>query len=138
MKTVMTLIIAVTFYSVSPLFAQTGSVSGTAVTGRGVSVIAADTLSRVDSASGARMRVLDFPGGIEAILRDIPSNLRHITGELLLAQGEIENYASVIGLPAAENCIITRYHSVEDSTVSWQAKMFSSDEYEKAAAQYKL
>ncbi len=66
-----------------------------------------------------------------------PANLRHITGELLLALGEFENYASMIELPGAEGCIVTRYHSAQDSTVSWQAKMLSSDEYGKAEAQYR-
>lgn len=79
---------------------------------------------------------MSFPLVIEAVLRDFPNNLRNTTGDLVLAQGEFENYASVVELPGAEQCIITRYHSYRDTTVSWQAKMTGSDDYEKAAHDY--
>ncbi len=39
-----------------------------------------------------------FPEVIDAVLRDFPNNLQHITGDLVLAQGEIENYASTVSL----------------------------------------
>jgi hypothetical protein len=81
-------------------------------------------------------RVLPFPLAIDAILRDFPNKLRNITGELVLAEGEFENYASTVVLPGAENCIITRYHSTKDSTVSWQARMFNNDEFTKASREY--
>jgi hypothetical protein len=82
------------------------------------------------------VRLLEFPVAIDAILRDFPNNLRHITGELVLAQGEIENYVSMITLPDAQHCFVTRYLSREDSTASWQAKMFSGGEYGEAVRKY--
>jgi hypothetical protein len=77
-----------------------------------------------------------FPGAIEAVLHDFPANLQHITGELLLAQGETDCYISMITPPGAESCTITRYHSIRDSTASWQAKMYSGDDFEKASRAY--
>ncbi len=77
-----------------------------------------------------------FSMAIEAVLHDFPSNLRHITGELVLAEGEIENYACTVELPGAEHCVITRYHSASDTTASWQAKMYTSDDFGKASAKY--
>jgi hypothetical protein len=81
-------------------------------------------------------RTIAFPGAIEAVLHDFPNNLRHITGELLLAQGEIDNYVSTIEPPGAESCVITRYHSHSDSTASWQAKMYSGEDFDKASDAY--
>ncbi len=81
-------------------------------------------------------RTVAFPGAIEAVLHDFPNNLRHITGELLLAQGEIDNYVSTIEPPGAESCVITRYHSHSDSTASWQAKMYSGEDFDKASGAY--
>ena len=81
-------------------------------------------------------RVLTFPATINAVLKDLPYNLRNITGELVLAQGEFENYASIVELPGAENCIVTRYHSADDTTASWQAKMYSGDDFSRAASVY--
>lgn len=78
-----------------------------------------------------------FTKAVETILGDFPHNYKHITGELLLAQGEWEQYASTISLPGAQSCIIARYHSVLDTTASWSAQMFSSEEFEQAAAEYK-
>jgi hypothetical protein len=96
----------------------------------------ADPAVRADSLLYARVRVLSFPDAIDAVLGDLPYNLRHLTGALLLAEGEIENYASLVAVPDAENCIVTRYHSVVDTTASWQAKMFSGDDFGLAARRY--
>jgi hypothetical protein len=140
MKAVMTLTMAVVVHLSS--FAQTGPQSGGARAGvltREDSLVLAEAsggMAEADSQLRARVRVLSFPAAIDAILGDFPYNLRHITGELVLAQGEFENYASMVSVPDAQSCIVTRYHSVDDTTASWQAKMFSSDDYDLAARQY--
>jgi hypothetical protein len=82
-------------------------------------------------------QIRSFPDAVQTVLLDFPNNLRHITGELMLAQGESEDYASLVALPGAEHCVITRYHSVHDTTVSWQARMFSTDDFEKAYREYR-
>jgi len=78
-----------------------------------------------------------FTKAVETILGDFPHNYKHITGDLVLAQGEWEHYASTITLPGAISCIVGRYHSVLDTTASWQALMFSSEEFNEAATVYK-
>lgn len=157
MKPIMTLIAAVVAsYSV---FAQTGHPAGGTVvrSANGASrplthedslVLAeagapvkdsiriTDSLARVDSTLHARTRVLTFPATINAVLTDFPHNLRNITGELVLAQGEFENYSSMVVLPGAESCIVTRYHSADDTTASWQAKMITSDNFQEASKAY--
>jgi hypothetical protein len=95
-----------------------------------------DSAARRDSILHARIRVVPFVDAINAVLGDLPNNLRFVTGELLLAEGEVDNYASLVAVPEAENCIVTRYHSVEDTTASWQAKMFSGGDYDAAARKY--
>jgi hypothetical protein len=82
-------------------------------------------------------RTLALPQVIDAVLQDFPNNLRHISGELVMAEGEFENYASVLILPDVQDCIVTRWHSKRDTTASWQAKMFSSDDYDAAEKQYR-
>jgi hypothetical protein len=78
-----------------------------------------------------------FTKAIETILGDFPHNYQHITGELVLAQGELEQYASIVTLPGAIQCVVGRYHSELDTTASWQALMFSKDDFTAAAAEYK-
>jgi hypothetical protein len=146
MKTILTLIMAVVAYSsfaqeeprTDSLVRMTDSLTRADSLMRADSLTHfADSLIRVDSILHTRIRVLDFPIAIDVILRDFPENLRHITGELVLAQGEFENYASLVQLPGAEDCIVTRYHSRRDSTVSWQATMYNDDDFGKAARQYR-
>jgi hypothetical protein len=156
MKPVMTLIMAVVVHSIC--FAQAGPQAGGTVAGGTVagkdassspltredslvlaeSLALPDSLARMDSLLYRDIRVSEFPAAIDAVLRDFRFNLRHITGELLLAQGEFENYASLIAVPDAENCIVTKYHSTEDTTASWQARMFSGGEYAEAVRKYHL
>jgi hypothetical protein len=99
-------------------------------------------LTRDDSAVLAEAvypatRVLELPLVIDAVLQDFPNDLRHISGELVMAQGEFENYASVLALPDARDCIVTRWHSKRDTTASWQARVYTSDDYAAAEKQYR-
>lgn len=85
----------------------------------------------------AQAPVSPFVNAIDSILRDFPQNLRHITGELVLAQGEFENYSSTVQLPGSADCIITRWHSTGDTTASWQAKMYNGDDFNAAEKCYR-
>lgn len=78
-----------------------------------------------------------FVKAIETILGDFPYNYRHITGELVEATGDWHQYASTVTLPGSESCLIGVYHSALDTTASWQALMFRSETFGKAASAYK-
>jgi hypothetical protein len=95
-----------------------------------------DNLRLPDSLLHPTVRILDFHNAIDAILRDFPNNLRHVSGTLELAQGEFENYSSLIMLEGAANCTVTRWHSVDDTTASWQAQLFSGGDFNEASKQY--
>ncbi|HEV9037518.1 MAG TPA: hypothetical protein VGQ51_12880, partial [Puia sp.] len=86
--------------------------------------------------ASAQTSVSPFVTAIDSILRDFPNNLRHITGDLVMAQGEFENYASMVQLPGSADCIITRWHSTGDTTASWQAKMYSGGDFNAAEKCY--
>src|SRR5690349_24699085 len=66
-----------------------------------------------------------FLRAVEIVLADFPYNYNHITGDLVLSQGEFEQYASTVSLPGSLSCLVGRYHSELDSTASWQAVMYS-------------
>ena len=78
-----------------------------------------------------------FIKAVETILGDYPYNYRHITGELVEATGDWHQYASTVTLPGSESCLIGVYHSALDTTASWQALMFRSETFNKAASAYK-
>lgn len=78
-----------------------------------------------------------FVRAVETILGDYPYNYRHITGELVEATGDWHQYASTVTLPGAEFCRIGVYHSELDTTASWQAQVFRSENFRPAADAYK-
>jgi hypothetical protein len=95
------------------------------------------TAARADSILHPTLvRVVPFVDAIDAVLGDVPNNLRYVTGELLLAEGGTDSYVSLVAVPGAKNCIVMRYHSVEDTTASWQAKMFCSGDFGAASRTY--
>ncbi|MBS1566443.1 MAG: hypothetical protein JST39_18815, partial [Bacteroidetes bacterium] len=78
-----------------------------------------------------------FPKAMEAVVHDYPNNYRNICGELVLEQPGTDSYVSLVQLPGASECVVTRYHSVEDTTASWQAKMFHSEDFKEVSQHYK-
>jgi len=78
----------------------------------------------------------DFSRSLQRIFFDFPNNFRNIQGELYVDEAEYEKYISTISLPGVQNCLITHYHSVVDSTSSWQGLAIESEDYEEAAAKY--
>ncbi len=82
-------------------------------------------------------RNTSFSKAFEQILLDYPNNFQNISGDLVLSQGEYEHYASRIALPGAKQCIVGKYHSIEDTTASWQATMPAFESFEEAAKQYR-
>ena len=82
-------------------------------------------------------RPTSFSQSLQSVLEDYPNNFHNISGESIIEQGEVEQYESTVQLPGAEACIIGRYHSVIDTTASFQAIMFRAEEFEEAAKQYR-
>src|SRR5689334_4790381 len=83
------------------------------------------------------IREESFSKVMESVVHDFPNNYRNITGDLLVEQPETDDYASLVLLPGASECVITRYHSMEDTTASWQAKMFRSEDFKEVSQRYK-
>jgi hypothetical protein len=129
MKPFLTLTVAVV--ASSSCLAQTGPLSDSLAAPARI-----DSAARADSILHTWIRVVPFVDAIDAVLGDLPNNLRYVTGELLMADAQTDCYASLVALPDAEKCIVTRYHSVEDTTASWQAKMFSGGDFGLAATKY--
>ena len=83
------------------------------------------------------IREESFSKVMEIVVHDFPNNYRNITGDLLVEQPETDDYASLVLLPGASECVITRYHSMEDTTASWQAKMFRGEDFKEVSQRYK-
>ena len=78
-----------------------------------------------------------FSRAIQTIYFDFANDFRSIQGDLVADEAEYEKYASVVELPGARECVITRFHSIIDTTASWQAIMMVTDEFSEARRVYR-
>lgn len=78
----------------------------------------------------------DFSNTLEKIVLDFRLNFKTIQGDSLDSNGETETYESLVRLPGAKECLIYYFHSVQDTTASWQALMYTGDDYKEALRTY--
>ena len=78
-----------------------------------------------------------FSDSLSVIVQDFKKNFATIQGRQLPSQGEMEVYRSKVSIPGAVHCSIFRFHSVEDTTASWQAILYEGDSHEDAIKIYK-
>ncbi len=78
-----------------------------------------------------------FADALNKIAADFRNNFVNIQGEKLPAETDADTYKSKVCLPDAVGCSITRYHSVEDNSASWQAATYAGDSYNDAVKMYK-
>jgi len=79
-----------------------------------------------------------FNDSLAKIVSDFKYNFKHITGDNVDNQGEVDTYASIVTLPGTTECAVTKYHSVKDTTASWQAVAYHGDDYKEAVKAYKM
>jgi hypothetical protein len=78
-----------------------------------------------------------FADSLNKIVLDFKNNFSTIKGKQLNTEPEAIVFVSKICLPAAKNCIIKKYTSTEDKTASWQALLYSSDNFDETIKMYK-
>ena len=78
-----------------------------------------------------------FNDSLNRIVNAYLNNYRHIQGKIFQEQSDVDIYYSTQSVPGASEALIYRFHSVEDSTASWQAVMYNGDNFEEAAKVYK-
>jgi len=78
----------------------------------------------------------EFTSALEKIVLDFRLNYKTIQGDPVNKEGNVETFESIIKIPGAKECIITKFNSVIDTSASWQALMYSGDDYNKAVKTY--
>ena len=79
----------------------------------------------------------EFSDSLSKIVKDFKSNFNMIQGEEFTPQPEMNTYQSKTTLPDALHCSIFRYHSIIDTTASWQAIFYDGENYKDACKVYK-
>ncbi len=78
-----------------------------------------------------------FTSTVARVVESFQNNYGSIQGDALPADDDRDVYQSTIQLPGASRCVIYRFHSVEDTTASWQALLYSGDDFKEASKVYK-
>jgi hypothetical protein len=73
----------------------------------------------------------------QKIMAEYPQHFEGIRGEVINQNPQTVEYASQLKLADAEECIITKYSSGLKPIYSWQALMFTSEDFEAAYKKYK-
>jgi hypothetical protein len=103
-------------------------------------VISACFLLSIFSASAQlRLPAVDhsISNEVEKVVRDYPNHFENITGELIIQNPQSTDYQSTVKLKDAEECIVTEYPSSKQNHYSWQAKLFTGDDFDAAAKKFK-
>lgn len=79
----------------------------------------------------------EFNAALEKVVSDFRYNFKNISGDTLVGYDEAETFRSTVKLPGAVQCVIYKFHSVKDTTASWQAVMYEGDDYKEAVKAYK-
>jgi hypothetical protein len=78
-----------------------------------------------------------FGADIKKVVEDYPSRFIHLMGEVKVKHEQTTEYFCNLKVNGAEEATIIRYSSKRDGVVSWEAVMFTSDDFEDAKKKYK-
>jgi len=78
-----------------------------------------------------------FEDSLSKVVLDFKNNFTNLQSDRLPVEIDADTYQSNICLPGATHCIVMRYHSVVDNSASWQAILYTGENYEEAVKVYK-
>ena len=78
-----------------------------------------------------------FTADIKKVIEDYPSRFIHLMGEVKAQHEQTTEYYCNLKVNGAEEATIIRYSSKREGVVSWEAVMFTSDDFEGAKKKYK-
>lgn len=78
-----------------------------------------------------------FAASFTKVVQDFRHNYNNIQGEAIAGEPGTQSFKSTVCLPGAQHCTITRYSSQQDKSASWQAILYSGDNYDEALKAYK-
>ena len=78
-----------------------------------------------------------FRNDVQKVVADFPSQFASLRGDVRITNPQTVEYASLLQVGKAEDCIITRYSSNTRPIYSLQALMLHTEDFAEAAKKYK-
>ena len=70
-------------------------------------------------------------------MAEFPNHFSSLLGEVLVTNPQTVEYASLVSVDKAEQCVITRYSSTSRAIYAWQALMLRTEDFAEAERKYK-
>lgn len=74
---------------------------------------------------------------IKKVIEDYPNRFINLMGEVKVQHEQSTDYFCNFTINGAEEAFITRYSSKREGVVSWEASMYTTDDFEEAKKKYK-
>jgi hypothetical protein len=97
---------------------------------------AQSSISAAQSPTPATLTV-SLTEAVERVVSEEPTRLVRLRGELLANNPEAVDYASVLKLQGADNCVISVFNTPGDTTACWKADLPAMDDFETAKKTYR-
>lgn len=78
-----------------------------------------------------------FSQSLSTVVEHFQNNFHQIQGEMLPSDPDRDIFQSTVMVHGASKCMIYRFHSKEDSSASWQAILYSGEDFDAASKIYK-
>jgi hypothetical protein len=76
-------------------------------------------------------------GALEKVIQDYPNQFKNIKGDLLVSGQHSAEYKSNITIPGAVSTTVTQYSVADKKIVSWQATVYTTNEFDDARDKFK-
>lgn len=101
-------------------------------------LLAAAFLCSVTAQAQLRLPISNaFRSDVQKVVADFPSQFASLRGDVLITNPQTVEYASLVQVDKAEECIITRYSSNAKPVYSLYALMLSTENFSEAEKRYK-
>src|SRR5688572_22375902 len=77
-----------------------------------------------------------FQNDVQKVVAEFPNRFVSLMGTVLENNPQTVEYYSLVQVPDAESCTITRYSSDAKAIYSWQALMLRTEDFVEAAKKY--
>ncbi|MER3498394.1 MAG: hypothetical protein C4308_07045 [Chitinophagaceae bacterium] len=74
---------------------------------------------------------------IEKVVKDYPNHFQNIRAEEIYADVQTTDFRSVVVIPGAEECVVTKYAAKNKAVYSWRANMLTTDDFNTAKKKFK-
>lgn len=75
--------------------------------------------------------------GLEKVIQDYPNRFKNIKGEVIIENPQTTEYKSIIQIPGASSCIVTRYSGAKNDIYGWGCILLTTEDFNAAKNKFR-